>query len=82
MAEMLIFDIVLFCVLMIMISLVLPLGIGYTIWYILRYIVNGITVLRVIYAIILCLLNVALITLLTIICRKIYKSIENKERVS
>ena len=62
----------------IMISLVLPLITGYTIWFILRYLAKGTLLSNIGYVIILVLLIIALIILLVIVCRKLYKSI-NKD---
>ena len=59
--------------LIIIISLVLPLVIGYTIWLTKRYVSSGILFNNIGYVIVLSLLALALIILLIIICRKLYE---------
>lgn len=68
--------------LLITISLVLPLITGYTIWFVLRCIDKGILVANIGYVIVLGLLIISLISMLVIICIKIYKGLDNKKRVS
>ena len=69
--------------LIIMISLVLPLITGYTIWVFLRYLAKGILLANIIYIIILCILTIALIILLIVISRKLYNILnEEKKEVS
>lgn len=68
--------------LIIMISFVLPVIVGYSVWRILRYISLGILLSKIVYVIILCILIIALIILLIIICRELYKSLDDKKRVS
>ncbi len=62
--------------LIIMDSLVLPLIFGYTIWLIVRYLNNGILLSNIALIVIFILLIIALITLMVIIFRKLYKEID------
>ena len=59
----------------IMISLVLPLIIGYTIWLTGRYINRGTLSSNLGFIIILAILSILLIILLVILCRRLYKSL-------
>ena len=67
--------------LIIMISLVLPLITGYTIWVFKRYLTKGIILSNLGFIIILGLLIIALVVLLIIICRRLYQSFNNKEQI-
>ena len=62
--------------LIIMDSLVLPLILGYTIWLIVRYLNKGILLSNIVLIIIFSLLIIALITLMVIVFRKLYKEID------
>ena len=64
--------------LIIMISLVLPLMIGYTLWLIQRYLTKGIILSNMVYIVILCSIIIALIALLIIICKKLYINLNRK----
>ena len=55
------------------ISLVLPLIIGYTIWLVKRYVNKGTIFSNIGFVIVLVLLIIALIVLLVTVCKKLYK---------
>lgn len=62
-----------------MISFVLPLITGFTIWYIARYLAKGTLLSHIGYVIILVLLVIALTFFLMIMCRKLYRSFDEKK---
>ena len=64
--------------LIVIISFVLPLIVGYTVWLTERYIAKGILFSNLGYVIVLSLLILALIILLIIICRKLYENLNIK----
>ena len=61
------------------IGLVLPLIIGYTIWVFLRFANRGIIMANIIYIVILLALIIALIFLFIVVCRKMFNGLRNSE---
>lgn len=61
------------------IGLVLPLITGYTIWVFLKYINRGIVMSNMLYMVLLVALIISLVILLGVICKKLYREINDVE---
>ena len=67
---------------LVIIGLVLPLIVGYTIWILERFINKSIISSNILYILLLIALIVLLVVLLIVICRKLIKSINGSENLS
>ena len=65
--------------LLLIIGLVLPLIMGYTIWVMERFINKNLVSSNILYIVILVILIISLIALLIMICRKLLKGIEQNK---
>lgn len=65
--------------LLLIIGLVLPLIVGYTIWVFERFMAKNLLSSNMFYVILLIVLDISLVVLLIVICRKLFKSFKSRE---
>ena len=65
---------------LIIVGLVLPVIIGYTIYTVQRLIIKGTLFANIFYVIILCVLDISFIIMFIIICRRLIKNIKDDDK--